>query len=336
MRKKLLISALTIMAASLVSSNGFAQIEEESITFSPLIGGIVFEGNQNVDDDMAVGLGFGYNFTKNWGAEGTFRFIDTEDDISGSSENIDGRLYHLDALYHFMPDNKLVPYVAAGLGGITLEDNPDGNNTNPLFDYGAGVKYFLNENVALRGDVRHMVTFDDHYNNLVYAVGLAFQFPIKPEVVPAVAPPPPPPEPKPAPVVKKAPAPKPVPPPPPIMEEVSVKLHIEFDFDKDNVRSIYENDCRRVAKFLRDYPEVTIEVDGHTDSRGDADYNMKLSQRRAENAKNYLINNYGIDPARITAKGFGETQPVASNDTDEGRQRNRRVVAVVKTMVEKK
>ena len=229
MKKKFLLSALAVLAASLVSSSSFAQIEEESLTFSPLIGGYIFEGNQNVDDDLVAGLAAGYNFTENWGVEGVFQFLNTEDDISGSHDDIDGRIYHLDALYHFMADSKLVPYVAAGLGGITLDDNPDGHNTNPLYNYGGGVKYFLNENMALRGDVRHVVTFDDHYNNLVYAVGMTFQFPTKPKVVETVAPPPP--EPEPAPVVEKAPEPKPVPPPPPIMEEVSVTLHILFDRD---------------------------------------------------------------------------------------------------------
>jgi OOP family OmpA-OmpF porin len=231
-----------------------------------------------------------------------------------------------------MPDSRLVPYVAAGLGGITLEDNPDGSNTNPLYNYGGGVKYFLNDNVALRGDVRHMVTFDDHYNNLVYAVGLTFQFPTKQEVVPVAAPP----EPEPAPVVKKAPEPKPVPPPPPVMEEIVVSLNIQFDFDKYNIKTIYEDDCKRIANFLKQFPDKTIEIDGHTDSMGDPEYNMKLSQRRADNAREHLIKNYGIDPQRITAKGFGETRPVASNDTEQGRQQNRRVVAVAKAIVEVK
>ncbi len=336
MKKKFLLSTVTLLAGLLAGSTCLAQIEAESLTFSPMIGGYVFEGNQNVDDDAAIGLAFGYNFTENWGAEGSFRFINTEEDLSGSNDDIDGRLYHLDALYHFMPDSKLVPYVAAGLGGITLDDNPDGNNTNPLFNYGGGVKYFLNKNTALRGDIRHIVTFDDHFNNMVYGVGLTFQFPTKAEIVPAAAPPPP--IPKPVPVVKEIPkpAPKPVPPPVPIMEEVSVTLHIEFDFDKDSIRSIYDSDCRRVAKFLNDYPDVIIEVDGHTDSRGSEKYNMDLSLRRAENARNYLVKNYNIDPARIKARGFGESRPIASNATVEGRQRNRRVVAVVKTIVEKK
>ncbi len=334
MRKKLLLSSLALMVSSVAGTACFAQIVEDSLTFSPMIGGYIFEGNQDVDDDVAAGLAAGYNFTKNWGVEGAFMFVNTEDDISGSNESIDGRFYHLDAIYHFMADNKLVPYLAAGLGGITLEDNPDGGNTNPLFNYGGGIKYFLNENIALRGDVRHIVTFDDHYNNLLYSVGLTFQFPIQCECAVPPAPEPPP-APKPVPVVEKAPKPMPVPPPPPVMEEVSVNLHIEFDFDKSKIRSVYDDDFLRVAKFLKDYPEVTMVVAGHTDSIGSDEYNMKLSQCRAESARLYMISNYGIDPARVTAKGFGETQPIASNDTDEGRQRNRRVVAVLKTMVER-
>ena len=71
-----------------------------------------------------------------------------------------------------------------------------------------------------------------------------------------------------------------------------------------------------------------LEVEGHTDSVGTDDYNQSLSERRAESVKSYLIQQ-GIDRSSITSRGFGESQPVASNDTADGRQRNRRVELVV-------
>jgi len=79
-----------------------------------------------------------------------------------------------------------------------------------------------------------------------------------------------------------------------------------------------------VAKTLGDYDDILIEVRGHTDSQNTDDYNMKLSLARAQSVKDYLISK-GIAASRITVKGFGESMPIATNDTDEGRALNRRV-----------
>jgi len=80
----------------------------------------------------------------------------------------------------------------------------------------------------------------------------------------------------------------------------------------------------RVAESLQDRPEVEVEIEGHTDSVADAAYNMDLSQRRAESVREYLMSK-GVAGRRLTARGYGETHPVASNDSPEGRARNRRV-----------
>jgi OOP family OmpA-OmpF porin len=78
------------------------------------------------------------------------------------------------------------------------------------------------------------------------------------------------------------------------------------------------------AMVLRNNPDLNVEIQGHTDNTGPAEYNLMLSQKRAESAMNYLVDK-GVDPARLTAKGYGFEQPVASNDTKEGRAKNRRV-----------
>jgi hypothetical protein len=80
---------------------------------------------------------------------------------------------------------------------------------------------------------------------------------------------------------------------------------------------------------MRNYPGLKIEIQGHTDNQGSADYNQDLSQRRAQTVKTYLVAN-GTDDSRLAAKGYGFSQPVASNDTKEGRAKNRRVELVKK------
>ncbi len=109
---------------------------------------------------------------------------------------------------------------------------------------------------------------------------------------------------------------------------VEVKLEIYFDTDSAVVKPEYYPEIEKIANFLKEHPDMKIEIQGHTDSVGPADYNLKLSQRRAEAVKKILVEKFGISPDRIIAKGYGETKPIAPNDTEEGRAKNRRVIAV--------
>lgn len=80
---------------------------------------------------------------------------------------------------------------------------------------------------------------------------------------------------------------------------------------------------------MKKYPTTTAVVEGHTDNVGNADYNLGLSKRRAEAVVNYLVANYGIDRSRLSAAGYGMSRPLADNASDEGRQKNRRVEAII-------
>ena len=133
---------------------------------------------------------------------------------------------------------------------------------------------------------------------------------------PAVTPPPPPP-PKPAPAPAK-PAPKPV------AEKVTLAADVLFDFDKSVLKPEGKNKLDDLASKVKAINlEVVIAI-GHTDSIGSDAYNQKLSVRRAESVKAYMVSK-GVEPNRIYTEGKGEKQPVASNKTKEGRQKNRRV-----------
>ena len=102
-----------------------------------------------------------------------------------------------------------------------------------------------------------------------------------------------------------------------------VLKNIFFDFDKATIRSESANELDRLIKLLTENPTLKIELGSHTDSKGSDDYNQKLSQSRSQSVVTYLIGK-GIATDRLVAKGYGETVPVATNDTEAGRQENRR------------
>ena len=130
---------------------------------------------------------------------------------------------------------------------------------------------------------------------------------------------------KPEPVVEKAPATTPV------NEKVTMTLNVEFDANKTIVNEKYYEDIKRVADFLKEHPDAIAAIEGHTDNMGNDAFNKALSEKRANNVRQYIIDKFGIDGQRITAAGFGEEVPIAGNDTAEGRQKNRRVEAVIET-----
>jgi OOP family OmpA-OmpF porin len=139
-----------------------------------------------------------------------------------------------------------------------------------------------------------------------------------PVVTPApaapVAPPPPPPAAAPAPAAK----------PKPVAEKITFAADVLFDFDKAVIKSEGKSKLDDLAAKVKDVNlEVVIAI-GHTDSIGSDTYNQRLSMRRAESVKAYLVSK-GIEPNRVYTEGKGEKQPVASNSTKEGRQKNRRV-----------
>jgi outer membrane protein OmpA-like peptidoglycan-associated protein len=118
--------------------------------------------------------------------------------------------------------------------------------------------------------------------------------------------------------------------------EVRIELSgdILFDFDKATLRPEATPVLERVAEVIRKYGKPTVRIEGHTDSKGSHEYNVKLSQRRADAVKDWLVKQGAIGGA-LTTKGLAETQPAAPNqnpdgsDNPEGRQKNRRVEIVV-------
>lgn len=105
---------------------------------------------------------------------------------------------------------------------------------------------------------------------------------------------------------------------------ISLKGDVTFDTNSSAVRPGLYSEIDRIANVLQNYPDTVIMIEGHTDSRGSDSSNMELSHRRAEAVKSLFVQR-GVTPSRIEVQAFGESQPIATNDTETGRQMNRRV-----------
>jgi OmpA-OmpF porin, OOP family len=336
------IKLLSALVATLISSGVLADNHKFEVQVG--VGRDFFE---EARDDATVGnLGFGYVLNKNWTLETIASGFSTQD--SNTNVDIDGRQYRLDALYNIDTTSLWRPYVAFGVGDQSLKAKGFKNDRDTLVNLGAGLKHSLGGNWEFRSDIRAFNSLDREYTDLAVNAGISYLFGAEPV--------------KAAPVVA-APAPKadvdsdgdgvfdskdkcPDTPkqykvdavgcPMELTETVAVKLGVKFDTAKSIVKDEYLDDIGNLAKFMNQYANTVVTVEGHTDSQGADAYNEKLSQQRAEAVKQVLITKFGIDAERITAKGFGEAQPIADNKTAAGREENRRVVGAVSTDVKKK
>jgi len=461
MKKTVWLFFMVIMVLILASS-AYADNKAKAFSFSPFVGGYMFEGNENLNNKPIAGLRLGYDFTKNWGVEGLFEYLKTEYDIPAltSKTNVFG--YRLEALYNFMPESRWVPYLAVGAGGRSLAyDHELVNNRNQVaLDYGAGLKYFLYSDVALRGDVRHIITLNDRFNNLEYTLGATIYFggpkqaaapvvvdsdndgvsdnydkcpgtpigvkvdqdgcpldtdkdgvadyldkcPGTPEGVkvdqdgcpldsdkdgvadyldkcpgtpigvkvdqdgcpldsdkdgvpdyldkcpgtpmgvkvdengcppveqlqevraeaPAAAAVVETKEQVAAAAVAKE-----------IFEKGRATINVEFDTNKADIKPAFDKEIQKFADVMKNYPDLKVVIEGHTDNVGGNVFNEKLSAKRANSVKDYLTKKFGIAESRVTAKGYGMSKPLDSNKTKAGRQKNRRVEAAVDYTIKK-
>ena len=195
---------------------------------------------------------------------------------------------------------------------------------------GLGLEYKLSEALALRGEVERYRVNDAVGNrgdvdllsvSLVYKLG-------RPAHSAPVYTPPPAAEPAPPPVAAPMPPPPPPKAPEPTSEKVSFAAETLFDFDKSAVKPAGKAALDDLLRKLKGMDTEVVVTVGHTDSVGSNEYNQKLSLRRAEAVKAYLVSK-GVETSRVYTEGKGETQPLADNATAEGRAKNRRVTVEV-------
>jgi OOP family OmpA-OmpF porin len=266
-----------------------------------------------------------------------------------------------DLVWGFRQQNQFNPFVIAGIGAVYDDVLPKSEKTTSfLYDAGLGFTnpLFGNPATRLRGDAR--VLHDDFNGGKNdWRVGLALEVSLgsAPEervVMKEVRVP-----------VQVVPMPAQIPmpaliavPPAPVDSDgdgvpddldlcpntphgVKVDDHgcaigkqtltlenVEFDFNSAHLRSSSDSTLDETANFLRSQPNIEAEIAGYTDSIGSATANLKLSRERAASVKNYLVAQ-GVDSSRLTSKGFGKANPVASNSSEEGRQKNRRVEFII-------
>ena len=289
-------------------------------------------GNErNLDSELLPNVGIEFHIDGNWAAQLSYTKGETSTDSGNMDVDVDA--WGLGFLYYFPSQEFLHPYI--GFGGGRMEvDGLYGDSSDMHSSLGAGFRYYLTDHWNWGGEARWLHTFDGAINDVSLSVRIAYNF---------ASPPPPPAEEPPLPVDSDGDG---VPDdidecpdtpagvrvddrgcPLKVTRVASIRLKVNFDFDSDVVEEHYFNDVRELADFLKRFDFIDVELEGHTDSIGAEDYNQRLSQRRAGAVLELLVNEYGISPSRLFARGYGESQPIAGNDTEEGRAENRRVVA---------
>lgn len=297
----------------------------------------------NQDNGAGVQIGLGYEVGTRLNIEAYLRSTRADGSTKFENTAVGG-----DLLLVFNRDGKFQPYLLGGVGiqrsDLTGFDSEDGVVVN----FGAGflANVFGSSRTTLRAEYRyadynsHNLRLDDQ----LLSIGLQFGFggQAAPLAAPAAEPPPPPPPPPP---------PAPVPDPDSdndgvidrqdrcpgtragvevdvngceIMEEIQLQ-GVHFESNSDRLVSGAQVVLDEAAATLIKNPGIRVEVAGHTDSDGDNAYNESLSARRAATVRDYLAAR-GVEMERMTMRGYGETQPIADNNTTEGKAANRRVV----------
>jgi len=294
--------------------------------------------------------------------------------IGGGDVDFDISGYRADLLYHFSETaSGVIPYLAFGAGEFDVDPDLAGvsSDDQTFVNIGGGFKKYITDNLAFRGDLRAIRNTSESSTDLAMMVGLDYFFGSRGKKVAPVAAPldsdgdgvyddqdrcPNTPA---GVAVDSNGCPldsdgdgvydyKDKCPNTPagarvdedgcqyvVKETVSVELEVLFDLNKAVVKPAFYEEIKNVGEFMKLFPSTSATIEGHTDSTGDDGYNQGLSERRANAVRQVLIDQHGVDASRVKAVGYGESQPRADNDTKEGRQQNRRVMAVIKTEVEK-
>lgn len=331
-----IIAALGLSATALTAqAQAQAQAQDQN-TFdsrwyiTPQYSYIWPDSKENTSNGSGWQLNFGKPLSEDWNLE--FGVIDYslnfKGGIPGSFHQTE---YGVNGLWFFNDRPKTFsPFLLLGAGANDQRSTYVSSSTKGYATVGLG---FLTSpwdwGGALRFSVQELHTFGNgNFNDVIASIGLQIPLGAAPEAAPPPSPTPPPPPP-PQPVPPPAPAPAAAPPPPapapaPAPQKIISLPGVEFALNSAHLLPVSQTTLDGAVQTLKNNPGINAEVAGYTDSTGKAAYNVTLSQRRAEAVMKYLVD-HGIDASRLTAKGYGEADPIASNQTADGRAQNRRV-----------
>ncbi|MCH8498260.1 MAG: OmpA family protein [Marinobacter sp.] len=317
---KRIVSTLTLAAVVAVAPAHAKQPVTEGWDLSVMGSYLITDNDRNdVDYGLGMHLALSHPLSRRWGVDLAIYGHGLErDEVSGQHWQYGAGP---DLLYH-LGDGRVRPYLLGG-AGVIYTDSTSGYDTDLYWNLGGGLKVDrVWQNLGLRLDARYISdrskdgAGNESYSDVKISVGLTLPLFREREVVERIQ--------ERERIVEREVRVE-VPVQIPVAFAESEVLHgVTFDFDSARLTPNARTILRSVAERLAYHHKTEVEISGHSDSVGSRAYNQRLSERRAEAVREFLIE-LGIAPERMTAVGFGPDQPIASNETDEGREVNRRI-----------
>ncbi len=346
--KKILLSSLLCASVALASSSDY------KYEVTPMFGGVYTEGNMDLDRDYAnAGLGLGFNLDDSIFDQIEVGFFRNLENIKYKKikQNTGVTRVFANLVKDYPLSDSFSLYALIGIGVELFDVERYKNESSPFGNYGIGLKYKISNGMSLKTDLRHLIETDHGDNSLLYNIGLAIPFGKKAVNAP---------EPKKI-IIKKEEEIV-------IVEKIeevvkakpldddkdgvlnsndkclatpfgnivdqdgctlNVNLSINFKVNSAVIDKTYSSKIQKFANFMNKYPSLKANIEAHTDSDASEKYNLNLSKKRAK-ATVQALEKLNVDKSRLKSIGYGESRPVASNATKEGKAQNRRVTASVK------
>jgi OmpA-OmpF porin, OOP family len=350
--KKVLLTSILSTAIVFAASN---PSEEYSYEVTPFISGILTDSSTGINDNNYFngGISLGKNIDEFFINQIEIAYLRSDNvKYKNSIGNTHINRMFLNGVKIFPLNEKFSAYTLAGLGYQDVTNEAYKNNDSAVLNYGVGLRYDIPYyGISIKGDIRHLIALKDNQNDFMYTLGLAMPLGKKysEDIVPIV------------PIVQEE--HKEVLEALPMDEKSiilpqdddndgvinkldkcpntskgikvnavgcvdTINLNINFDNNSTEIRKIYDEKLQSFANILQKNKNLTAIIEAHTDAKGSDSYNQTLSNRRAISVVNAL-KSYNIDSNRLKAIGYGESQPIDTNDTPEGKAKNRRVTALI-------
>ena len=405
--KRAIATFLFLVALAFPTSRARADVPHD-VTLNVSAGGFSFASKDQLRSQPAFDIRVGYdiignNITDSIGIEGGISYISTQSKTDESSVN--AYLFRVDAIYPFFPRKRVVPFFTVGAGAMFMERG-DKMDKAPVLAYGFGLKYFVQEFLAMRVDLRHNLLFDiATRNDFQYMFGLSFLLDRDKKIRRLPLPPPPPVPVKPLPPAAALPVidiqkpepelplslpaviaapiaiaiealtppaakavPEPAPPaqqlanplpeeaspetaqrqalsdedlvasilcpvaPPPGTNPRALKqpsTTVLFDPGSSVIKKQFLPGIKKLARYVQKNPVKSVYIEGHCDSVGRPEPNMRLSKKRVDTMKKAFTKGLGGKAVKIETSAYGCRVPVDTNETDGGRLKNRRATIEV-------